>query len=203
MKAETTDKNSGSLSSLRRRSFNLKAFLHDHCPYLYRWDSLFYFGLFLVIVGFLWMAAGLVSNSFSSAYNWDYSHQYLPFAYDYWQIWNTFFSTGRFPLYDPVVFIGNDNIGSNAYYGLFDPFVVILAFFPRAWIPQMFAIMTVAKLTITGLAARAYLRYLGRKEWTARMGALAWALSGYFSFFIGFPSFVSALTYVPVILLGI
>lgn len=202
MKTEPTN-NNGSLSSLRRQGFDLKAFLHAHCPYLYRWDSLFYFGLFLVVVGFVWMAAGLVSNSFSSAYNWDYSHQYLPFAYDYWQIWNTFFSTGKFPLYDPVVFIGNDNIGSNAYYGLFDPFVVILAFFPRAWIPQMFAIMTVAKLTITGLAARAYLRYLGRQEWTSRMGALAWAFSGYFSFFVGFPSFVSALTYVPVILLGI
>lgn len=202
MKTEPTN-NNGSLSSLRRQGFDLKAFLHAHCPYLYRWDSLFYFGLFLVVVGFVWMAAGLVSNSFSSAYNWDYSHQYLPFAYDYWQIWNTFFSTGEFPLYDPVVFIGNDNIGSNAYYGLFDPFVVILAFFPRAWIPQMFAIMTVVKLTITGLAARAYLRYLGRQEWTSRMGALAWAFSGYFSFFVGFPSFVSALTYVPVILLGI
>lgn len=202
MKTEPTN-NNGSLSSLRRQGFDLKAFLHAHCPYLYRWDSLFYFGLFLVVVGFVWMAAGLVSNSFSSAYNWDYSHQYLPFAYDYWQIWNTFFSTGKFPLYDPVVFIGNDNIGSNAYYGLFDPFVVILAFFPRAWIPQMFAIMTVVKLTITGLAARAYLRYLGRQEWTSRMGALAWAFSGYFSFFVGFPSFVSALTYVPVILLGI
>lgn len=202
MKTEPTN-NNGSLSSLRRQGFDLKAFLHARCPYLYRWDSIFYFGLFLVVVGFVWMAAGLVSNSFSSAYNWDYSHQYLPFAYDYWQIWNTFFSTGKFPLYDPVVFIGNDNIGSNAYYGLFDPFVVILAFFPRAWIPQMFAIMTVAKLTITGLAARAYLRYLGRQEWTSRMGALAWAFSGYFSFFVGFPSFVSALTYVPVILLGI
>lgn len=202
MKTEPTN-NNGSLSSLRRQGFDLKAFLHAHCPYLYRLDSLFYFGLFLVVVGFVWMAAGLVSNSFSSAYNWDYSHQYLPFAYDYWQIWNTFFSTGKFPLYDPVVFIGNDNIGSNAYYGLFDPFVVILAFFPRAWIPQMFAIMTVVKLTITGLAARAYLRYLGRQEWTSRMGALAWAFSGYFSFFVGFPSFVSALTYVPVILLGI
>lgn len=198
--------NKGTLADYRHKKASIKSigpFLREHCPYLFNLNSLFYFGAFLVAVGFLWMAAGLISNSFSSAYNWDYSHQYLPFAYDYRQIWLTFFSTGEFPLYDPVVFIGNDNIGSNSYYGLFDPFIVVLAFFPESWIPQLFALATVAKLTITGLGARAYLRYLGRKEWTSRLGAVAWAFSGYFCFFVGFPSFVSALAYVPLILLGI
>ena len=73
----------------------------------------------------------------------------------------------------------------------------------RGYDPQMFAIFTVVKLLICALGARAYLKYLGIREWTARFGALAMAFSGYFAFMVGFPSFVSALAYVPLVLLGI
>lgn len=200
--AESKRKKRGGLSSYRS-GFSIGAFLRERCPFLFDWQSVFYFGVSIVVIGFLFMAAGLLYNSFSSAYNWDYSHQYLPFAYDYRDTWITFFSTGKFPLYDPLVFIGNDNIGANAYYGLFDPFIILLSFFPRSWIPQMFAIFTVVKLLICALGARAYLKYLGIREWTARFGALAMAFSGYFAFMVGFPSFVSALAYVPLVLLGI
>ena len=154
--AESKRKKRGGLSSYRS-GFSFGVFLHERCPFLFDWQSVFYFGVSIVAIGFLFMAAGLLYNSFSSAYNWDYSHQYLPFAYDYRDTWITFFSTGKFPLYDPLVFIGNDNIGANAYYGLFDPFIILLSFFPRSWIPQMFAIFTLVKLLICALGARAYL----------------------------------------------
>ena len=165
--------------------------------------SLFYFVLALILLGFLWSMYGLVDNSFSSAFNWDYSHQYLPFAYHYHDCWRTFFTTFQFPLYSEATFIGSDNIGSNTYYGLFDPFIILMSFFPRFWIPQLFAMATIAKCTLAAVFMRMFLKYRGIKEWTARLGAVALAFSGYLNFMVGFPSFVSALTYVPLILYGI
>ena len=177
--------------------------MHKHMPFLFRWDSVFYFGLFVFLLGFAWTAYSLFTDSFTQLLNWDYTWQYVPFSYTYWDAWHTFFSTGHFPMYDTYTWIGTDSVGSNSYYGLFDPFVVMLSFFPRGWIPQMFAVMTFVKLMVTTLIARSYLKYMGLKEWTARFGALAIGFSGYICFMVGFPSFLSAATYVPLILLGI
>lgn len=192
-----------SLSSYRRNNFDVKAFLKDKLSFLRDPWSDFYYGLALVLIGFAWCAYGLIENSFTSAFNWDYSHQYLPFAYDYALSWRTFFTTGQFPLYDPFLFLGGDNIGSNTYYGLFDPFVIVMSFFPLSWIPALYALSTVAKLTLTAFFAKAYLTYMGIEKNTARFGALAIAFSGYMNFMVGFPTFVSAITYVPLVLLGI
>ncbi|MCR5490541.1 MAG: YfhO family protein [Bacilli bacterium] len=166
-------------------------------------NSVFYFIVATILIGFLWSLYGLVENSFTSAFNWDYSHQYLPFAYDYHDTWRTFFTTGQFPLFDANIFVGTDNIGANSYYGLFDPFIILMAFFPKAWIPQLYAMATIARCTFAAAFMRMFLRYRGIKEWTARFGAIATAFSGYVCFMVGFPNFVSAVTYVPLILYGI
>lgn len=172
------------------------AFLRD-------WKSPFYFFLFIVVIGFLWNIYGLVENSFSGAYNWDYSHQYLPFAQRYHDIWRHFFSTGEFLLYDNVTFIGEDNIAANSYYGLFDPFTVLMVIFPRSWVPQLYGISTVIKITMCAAFARMYLKYRGISEGASRFGAAAIAFSGYMNFMVGFPTFVSAITYAPLVLYGI
>ena len=187
----------------RRLKHRRPSFFREKCDFLFRWDSLFYFALFTLLVAFLWIGYPLIENGFTQLLNWDYTWQYVPFAYTYWDSWHTFFTTGRFPMYDPSTFIGTDSIGSNSYYGLFDPFVVVMVLFPRAWIPQMFAVLTAVKIMVATLLTRLYLKYMGIQEWTARWASLAAGLSGYVSFFVGFPSFVSAACYIPLILLGL
>lgn len=195
---------SSSTSSLRSlRGKHSGDFLHRHCGFLFRADSLFYYGLLVFLVALGWIGYSLFANSFTQLLNWDYTWQYVPFAYTYHDAWRTFFTTGKFPLYDFATWIGTDSIGSNSYYGLFDPFVIVMALFPKAWIPQLFAILTAVKIVCAALLTRCYLKYMGIKEWTARFAALAAALSGYVSFFVGFPSFLSAAIYIPMILWGI
>ena len=181
----------------------VRKFLGKHAPFLLSAQSLFYFVLFLFILGICWAAYSLFSNYFTQLYGWDYELQYIPFYYDYWDTWHGFFETGHFKLYDHQTFLGTDNIGSNSYYGLFDPFVVAMILFPRSWIPQMTAIMTLVKLVVCAMLMRGYLKYMGIKEWTARFGAIACAFSGFMNFMVGFPSFVSAVTYMPLVLWGL
>ncbi|MGM9814066.1 MAG: YfhO family protein [Candidatus Enteromonas sp.] len=193
---------SSSLASYRTKERKKRSF-RELFSFLYRWDSLFYYALFVLLLGFAWIGFSLFENSFTQMLNWDTTWQYIPFAYTYHDAWRTFLSTGRFPLYDFATYIGTDSIGSNSYYGLFDPFIVALVFFPKGWIPQMMAIFTAVKVMVATLLTRSYLKYMGIKEWTARFAAIAAGFSGYVSFFVGFPSFVSAVIYVPMVLWGI
>ncbi len=195
------DANSG--SKIRKPDGPLKGWLRKHVPFLFSAQSLFYFVLFLLILSIGWAAYSLFTNHFTQLYGWDYELQYVPFYYDYWDTWHDFFASGHFKLYDHQTFLGTDNIGSNAYYGLFDPFVIAMILFPRSWIPQMTAVMTFAKLITCALLMRGYLKYMGIQEWTARLGAVACAFSGFMNFMVGFPSFVSAVTYMPLVLWGL
>lgn len=177
--------------------------MKKHLPFLFNIRSLFYFVCFIFLLGLCWTAYSVFTNHFTQLYGWDYEHQYVTFYYDYYDVWHDFFKTGTFRLYDYQTFLGTDNIGSNSYYGLFDPFVVLMILFPRSWIPQMTLVMTFAKLAVCALGMRSYLKYMGISEWVARLGAIVCAFSGYMNFFVGFPSFVSAIAYMPMFLLGI
>ena len=178
-------------------------FFKKHMPFLFDAHSLFYFVLALLVLSMLWMGYSLYTNYFTQLYGWDYEIQYVSFYYSYWDSWHEFFRTGHFILYDNTTYLGTDNIGSNSYYGLFDPFVAIMVLFPRSSMPQMTAVVTWFKLMAAALFMRSYLKYMGISEWTARLGAVALAFSGYVNFFVGFPSFVSAVTYMPLFLWGI
>ena len=151
-----------------------------------------------------WMAYGLINNSFTQFYPWtDYFGQYVTMTFYYHDVWHTFFKTGYFELYSPNTYLGSDNIGSNSYYGLFDPFLFICYLFPRSWIPQTFALATMVKGAVGAMAMRAYLKYMGLSESASRIGAMAFAFNGWVNYFVGFPSFVSSAFTFPLILLGI
>ncbi len=149
------------------------------------------------------MGYSLLTNSGTQMYGWDYSSQFIQFTYRYYDIWHYFFKTGKFTLYDPSTFLGTDNIGSNSYYGLFDPFVFITVLFPRELIPETYAFVTCLKGVAGALAMRAYLRYMKISETSARVGATAFAYCGFLNFMVGFPNVVSTCFTVPLILLGI
>ena len=185
-------------------SFKFVEFLRKHCPFLFEIRSLFYFFWFIFFLGLLWMAYGLLTNSFTQFYPWtDYFGQYVTMTYYFHDTWRNFFKTGYFELYSPSTYLGSDNIGSNSYYGLFDPFLFFCYLFPRSWIPQTFALATVLKGVMGAFSMRAYLKYLGVSERSARVGATAFAFNGYINFMVGFPSFVSMAFTIPLILYGI
>lgn len=177
--------------------------LRQKCPWLFTWRSTFYYGVFLFLLAIAWTGFSLYSNSFTQMLNWDYTWQYISFTYDYWDIWHRFLSTGKFALYDGGVYLGTDTIGSGSYYGLFDPFMFVCYLFPRSWIPQTYALMTFVKLMFGGLTMRCYLKCMGIKEWTARIGGIIYAFSGFTTFFEGSPNFTSAMAFFPLILWGI
>ncbi|MBO5529631.1 MAG: YfhO family protein [Bacilli bacterium] len=192
-----------SLREIRAKKSIKKSWFREHFSFLFSWRSTFYYGLFLFLLGALWAAYPLFDNSWTQLLNWDYTWQYISFTYDYWDAWHLFFTTGRFPLYDPGVYMGTDMIGSGSYYGLFDPFMFICYLFPRAWIPQMYAQMTFVKIMFGGLMMRCYLKNMGIKEWTARIGGVIYAFSGYTTFFEGSPNFTTAMAFFPLILWGL
>lgn len=193
------------LTELRKqgheKSFSFQ--IRKRFPWLFDIHSLFYYGLGIFLIGMLWSAYSLATNSFTQLYNWDYNSQYVTITYDFWDTWHTFFKTGVFQLYSTNTFLGTDNIGSNSYYGLFDPFLALCYLFPRNLIPQTFAIATFFKAVASAIFMRLYLKYMGVSESSSRFGGLAFAFCGYVNFFVGFPTFVSVVSTVPLILLGI
>ncbi|OPZ37259.1 MAG: Bacterial membrane protein YfhO [Tenericutes bacterium ADurb.BinA155] len=201
--ATVSPSGAASLASVKKEPSKFGIWIHKHCAWLFNIHSLFYFGLIIFAVAMGWTGYALINNSFVQAYGWDFCSQFMTFYYDFWDDWHEFFRTGKFVLYDTNTFLGTDNIGSNSYYGLFDPFVVALNLFPRAWIPQTSTIMTLLKLVVAAFCMRAYLKYMDIQEGTARFGAVAYAFSGYMCFMAGFQTTVAACCYVPLILLGI
>ena len=202
MENENTAK-PASLADFKSEKPAKTSFIREHFPFLFSWQSPFYFGVFCFLVAMAWMAFALIINNFSQLLNWDYTWQYISFTYDYWDAWHVFFTTGHFRMYDMGVFLGTDMIGSGSYYGLFDPFMFVCYLLPRAWIPHTYAVMTFLKLAVAALLARMYLKRMGISEWTSRFGALAYAFSGFTTFFEGSPNFTTAMVFLPLVLYGI
>lgn len=198
------ENNDTSIGALRKKRFDFKEWAHKKLPFLFDSHSLFYYGCLIFVLGILWCLYSLITNHFTQFYPWtDYTGQYVTFTYSFWDSWHKFFKTGVLELYTTNTYLGSDNIGSNSYYGLFDPFLIICYIFPRSWIPQTFVIATFAKGVVGAFTMRAYCRYMGVKEQTSRLAGLAYAFNGFLNFMVGFPSVVSICAVVPLVLLGI
>lgn len=203
--AEAVQETKTSLSEYRKikTKTSTRKWLETRFPFLFDINSLFYFGLFMFVVAFAWCGYTFFFNGAAAIYGWDYSSQYVSMSYTFWDNWHELFTTGHFPMYSTNTYLGTDNIGSNSYYGLFDPFLLWTFIFPRNWMPQLFVFASMAKGVFSAFALRAYLKYMGISEKSSRVGAAAFAFCGYINFMVGFPSFMSMACTVPLILLGI
>ncbi len=166
-------------------------------------NSLFYWGLLLVIVGIGFYAYSLFTEYWTVPYGGDYTQQQIPLYYNGYDTWMTFFKTGEFVLWDNNVFLGVDNIGSNSFYYLFDPFFFPVLLFPRHMVPQAMAIIMILKMVCAGFAFRYFIKYLGVRESTARVFGLAYAFVGWTAFYLWFNHFMAMAVYIPLVLLGI
>ena len=165
--------------------------------------SLFYYFLLLVGLGVLFFSTTLFDNDFTTAFSGDYCSQQFSFYTNGYDDWWHFFKTGNFVLYDENTFLGVDNIGSNTFYYLFNPFFLPILLFPRQLIPQGMAILTIFKIALSGLTFYAYLRYLGASKRASKITGIAYAFSGWMTWYLWFNHFTEIAVVFPLILLGI
>ena len=164
----------------------------------------FYYFLILIAIGFGFYLYMLIENNFSLAYGGDYSAQYIPMGYHIWDYYHEWFSTGHFTLFDSTLFLGVNSFGSNAYYGLFSPFNIIIILFPRSIVPQMVAISSIIKLAFAGLFFSIYMRKaFAVKDKVANICGIAYAFAGWGAFYLWYNNYQDILVFFPLVLLGI
>ncbi len=165
--------------------------------------SPFFYFLFLMALGILFFATTLFDNFFTTAFTGDYCSQQFSFYTNGYDDWWHFFKTGEFVLYDENTFLGADNIGSNTFYYLFNPFFLPILLFPRQLIPQGMAILTIIKISLSGIAFCYYLKYLGASNRAAKITGIAYAFSGWMTWYLWFNHFTEIAVLFPLVLLGI
>lgn len=164
----------------------------------------FYYFLILLVIGVGFYMVMLVQNDFSLAYGGDYSAQYIPMGYHVWDYYHDWIKTGHFTLFDQELYLGANSIGSNAYYGLFSPFNIIIVIFPRVIVPQMVAITSIIKLACAGLFFSIYMRKaFNIKENVSFICGIAYAFAGWGAFYLWYNNYQDILVFLPLILLGI
>ena len=177
---------------------------YEYLPsWLQHFDSLFYYFLFLLVLGVLFFATSLFTNYFTTPFTGDYSAQQISFYTNGYDDWWHFFTTGEFVLYDTNTFLGANNIGSNSFYYLLDPFFLPILLFPRQFIAQGMAIMTIFKIAGAGMTFYLYLRYMGASRRASKIAGIAYAFSGWTAWYLWFNHFTDITIVFPLILLGV
>lgn len=175
--------------------------------YLPEWlkniHSMFYYFLFLVVLGVVFFATSLFMNYFTTPFTGDYSSQQFSFYTNGYDDWWHFFTTGEFVLYDTNTFLGADNMGSNSFYYLFDPFFLPILLVPRQLVPQGMAILTIFKIAASGMTFFLYMRYLGASRRASKITGIAYAFSGWMTWYLWFNHFTEVAIVFPLMLLGI
>ena len=166
-------------------------------------NSLFYYFLFLVVMGVIFFAVSLFTNYFTTPFTGDYCLQQFSFYTNGYDDWWHFFRTGEFVLYDQNTFLGADNIGSNSFYYLFDPFFLPILIVPRQLVPQGMAVLTIFKIAASGMTFFIYMRYLGASRRASKISGFAYAFSGWMAWYLWFNHFTEVAIVLPLILLGI
>ena len=170
----------------------------------FHFSNSFYYFLVLIAISIGFYLLMLVQNGFSLAYGGDYSAQYIPMGYHIWDYYHEWIQTGHFTLFDPELYLGANSLGSNAYYGLFSPFNIIIVILPRVIVPQSVAIASFAKLACAGLFFSFYVKKaFNIKESVSFICGIAYAFCGWGAFYLWYNNYQDILVFLPLVLLGI
>jgi len=170
----------------------------------FRVPNAFYYFLILVAIGVGFYMTMLLDNGFSLAYGGDYMAQYIPMGYHVWDYYHEWFRTGHFTLFDQSIYLGVNSFGSNAYYGLFSPFNIIIVLFPRFLVPQAVAFASIIKLACAGLFFSMYMKHAFKvKDSVAKLCGIAYAFAGWGAFYLWYNNYQDVLVFFPLVLLGI
>ena len=170
----------------------------------FRFSNTFYYFLILVTISIGFYMLMLVQNGFSLAYGGDYMAQYIPMGYHIWDYYHDWIHTGHFTLFDPELYLGANSLGSNAYYGLFSPFNIIIVLLPRVMVPQSVAFASMIKLACAGLFFSIYVKKAFKiKESVSFICGIAYAFCGWGAFYLWYNNYQDILVFLPIVLLGI
>ncbi|MEG2640505.1 MAG: YfhO family protein [Bacilli bacterium] len=172
-------------------------------PYFRDFNNLFYYVCFLFLMGIIFYISSLAVNGFAILPSGDYVYQSVPFFHNGYDDWWKFLTTGEFPFWDPNTFLGADNLGNNGFYYVMDPFFLLTLFFPRAWMVQIMAILMIVKMVLAAVFFRLLLKSFGVEEKKSRIFAMCYGFGGWMIFYCRFNVFMEAVTWLPLILLGI
>ena len=177
---------------------------YEYLPsWLKHLDSLFYYFILLCVLGVVFFATSLFVNQFTTPFTGDYSAQQISFYTNGYDDWWHFFKTGEFVFYDTNTFLGANNIGSNSFYYLLDPFFLPILLFPRQFIAQGMAIMTINKMAGAGMTFYLYIRYMGASRRASKIAGIAYAFSGWTAWYLWFNHFTDITIVFPLMLMGV
>ena len=164
----------------------------------------FYYFLILLFIGLGFYIAMLIENNFTLAYGGDYSAQYIPMGFHIWDYYHEWIKTGHFTLFDSTLYLGANSFGSNAYYGLFSPFNIIICIFPRTFVPHAVAISSIIKLACAGMFFSMYMKHaFNVKDSVSRICGIAYAFCGWGAFYLWYNNYQDILVFFPLVLFGI
>ena len=170
----------------------------------YKFSHNFYYFLILLLIGFGFYVFMLLDNGLSLAYGGDYMAQYIPMGFHVWDYYHDWIKTGHFTLFDSTLYLGANSIGSNAYYGLFSPFNIIIVLLPRSIVPQSVALCSIIKLACAGLFFNMYMSDVFKtKENISRLCGVAYAFCGWGAFYLWYNNYQDILVFFPLVLWGI
>ncbi len=164
---------------------------------------LFWYILFLYFVAIAFYFIVLIDNSLTIPISGDYCLQQIPFYTNGYDDWWHFLKTGEFVLWDHNTFLGVNNIGTNTFYYLLNPFFLPILLWPREYIAQGLAFLMINKMVFAAITFRIFLKYIGIKENTSRLFALAYAFCGWNVYYLWFNHFMEVAVVFPLVLLGI
>ena len=154
-------------------------------------------------MGVVFFADSLFANDFTTLFGGDYTAQQLSFYTNGYDDWWHFLKTGEFRFFDTNTYLGASNIGSNAFYYLFDPFFLPILFWPREFIAQGMAFLTIFKISTAGMFFMWYMQYMGASKKASRLSAFAYAFSGWMAWFLWFNHMTEITIIFPLMLLGV
>ena len=166
-------------------------------------NNIFQLTVILLVICILAFGYSLITNSFTTPFGGDFTLQGMTFIYNGYDDWKEYFRTGIFPTWDTSGFMGVSNIAANSFYYLFDPFFLLLLLFPRSFLLQAQTLIMFLKIILAGVFFYLFLNEFKMKETTKKMGAIAYAFSGWTMFYLWFFHFQEIATIFPLMLLGV
>ncbi len=181
----------------------VKSWFQNKFAFLKDKQHVFYYFVFLFVLALIMSSVVLLTESLTIPLGGDYVQQQIPFYTNGYDDWWHFIKTGEFPLWDSNTVLGVNNIGANSFYYFLNPFFLPILLFPRSIIPQGLAFLMLIKMALAGITFRAYLKYMGVEERTARIFAIAYAFCGWNLYYMWFNHFMEVVVMFPLVLLGI
>lgn len=190
-----------SLVRNKLNEFGKTKFVEKVKTFFSKGDRKFVLQLYLIALGVF--VVTLITNELTIAISGDFYLQEIPFYYNGYDDWWTYFKTGEFPFWDESAFLGSNNLGANAFYYLWNIFFLPVLILPRSLVPQGLAFLIITKFVLAGYVMKKLLDYIGIGQKASKFVSTAYAFSGWALYYLWFNHFLEITVLLPLVLLGL